>query len=75
MAAYDVSVLAAKLKAHGLDIAEEAVRDVVEDVFSWVEDSVKESTTPYDDILLGILPVVKSEVLKRVDTIDGHVGA
>ncbi len=74
MAAYDVKVLGEKLKARGLDVAEDALKGLVEDVFGWVEESVKESATPYDDIALGILPVIKAETLKRIDGIDGQVG-
>jgi hypothetical protein len=74
MAAYDIKMLADKLKMRGLDVAESALSGIVEDVFGWVEESVKLSPTPYDDIALGILPVIKAETLKRIDTIDGQVG-
>jgi hypothetical protein len=74
MAAYDIKVLGEKLKVRGLDVAEESLKGLVEDVFGWVESSVKESATPYDDIALGILPVIKAETLKRIDSIDGQVG-
>lgn len=74
MAAYDIKMLGEKLKARGLDVAEDALKGLVEDVFSWVESSVKESATPYDDIALGILPVIKNETLKKIDTIDGQAG-
>ena len=75
MAAYDVKVLGEKLKARGLDVAEEALKGLVEDVFTWVEESVKLSPTPYDDLALGVLPVVKAETLKKIDAIDGVIGA
>lgn len=71
MAAYDLKVFVEKLKARGLDVAEDAAKGVIEDVFVFVEESVKESPTPYDDLLLGIMPVIKSEVLKAVEKIDG----
>lgn len=74
MAAYDIKALGEKLKSRGLDVAEDALKGVVEDVFGWVEGSVKESVTPYDDILLGILPVVKAETMKQIDKVDGQVG-
>ena len=74
MAAYDLKVLVEKLKARGLDVAEDAAKGLVEDVFSFVEASVKESATPYDDILLGILPVVKAQTLGAIDKIDGQAG-
>lgn len=75
MPAYDPKVLVDKLKARGLDIAEDAAKGVIEDVFVWVEQSVKESASAYDDLLLGIMPVIKNEVLKAVDKIDGVAGA
>ena len=74
MAAYDIKALGEKLKSRGLDVAEDALKGVVDDVFGWVEGSVKESATPYDDILLGILPVVKAETMKQIDKVDGQVG-
>jgi hypothetical protein len=74
MAAYDIKMLADKLKMRGLDVAESALSGIVEDVFGWVEESVKLSPTPYDDIALGILPVIKAETLKRIDSIDGMAG-
>lgn len=72
MAAYDIKVLGEKLKSRGLNVAEDALKGLVEDVFSWVEDSVKESATPYDDIALGVLPVIKSATLSKIDQIDGQ---
>jgi len=74
MAAYDIKVLAEKLKSRGLDVGEDLLKGVVEDVFGWAEASVKESPTPYDDIALAILPVIKVEALKQIDKIDGQVG-
>lgn len=74
MAAYDVKVLGEKLKSRGLDVAEDALKGVVGDVFDWVESSIKESVTPYDDIALGVLPVIKAETMKKIDTIDGVIG-
>lgn len=74
MAAYNFNELVEKLKARGLDLAEDGAKGVVGDVFDWLEGSVKNSPTPYDDIMLGILPVIKAQVLKSVDAIDGQIG-
>ena len=74
MAAYDFNVLINKLKARGLDVAEDTVKGITEDVFTFVEESIKESSTPFDDIILVVLPVVKASLLKLEDTIDGAVG-
>jgi len=72
--AYDFNLLVTKLKARGLDLTEELAVGVTTDVFSFVEESIKLSPTPLDDILLIILPVLKTSLLKIEDTIDGQVG-
>lgn len=69
--AYDLKALVEKLKAKGLDVAEDAAKIVVEESFAWVEESAKLSATPYDDLLIAVIPVMKKEVLKAVDKIDG----
>lgn len=72
--AYDLAVLAEKLKSKGLDVAEDAARHLVEATFEWVEESAKLSVTPYDDMALIILPQVKKMALAAVDKIDGKIG-
>lgn len=69
--AYDLKVLASKLKERGLDLAEDAAVIVVEELFAWVEESAKASTTPYDDMGLIVLPQLKELALDGVDKIDG----
>lgn len=69
--AYDLKALVEKLKAKGLDVAEDAAKVIVEESFAWVEESAKLSATPYDDLLIAVIPVMKKEVLKAVDKIDG----
>ena len=70
----DFQVLLDKLKAEGLDVAEDAAKVVVEAVLEWAEDAVVKSENKYDDLLLAVFPVVKSELLKLVDKIDGEQG-
>lgn len=72
--AYDVKVLAEKLKARGLDVAEEAAKIIVEEAFAWVEESAKASETPYDNMGLIVLPELKKLALGAVDKIDGVEG-
>lgn len=72
--AYDVKVLAEKLKARGLDVAEEAAKIIVEETFAWVEESAKASETPYDNMGLIVLPELKKLALGAVDKIDGVEG-
>lgn len=69
--AYDVKVLADKLKGRGLDVAEEAAKVIIEETLNWVEESAKLSATPYDDMGLIVLPKLKEIALKEADKIDG----
>ena len=71
---YDVKALAERFKGRGLDLAEEAAKIAVEELFSWVEESAKLSSSPYDDMALLILPKLKDAALGAVDKIDSQVG-
>lgn len=72
--AYDVKALVEQLKGHGLDLAEDAAKIAVEELFIWIEKSAGLSENKYDDLLLAILPLIKAEVLKQVDKIDQQQG-
>jgi hypothetical protein len=72
--AYDIKALAEKLKANGLEIAEESAKIVVKATLEWIEESAKLSATPYDDLALVVMPQVKSFIDKAIDKIDGQVG-
>lgn len=72
--AYDVSALVAGLKGKGLDVVEEAAKDVVLAVSDWLVESVKLSATPFDDIALIVLPKLVESALAEIDKIDGAVG-
>lgn len=63
--AYDVKVLGDKLKNRGLS----ALKGVVSDVSAWVQDSIKESPTPYDDLLLPIVPQLETWANAQIDKI------
>ena len=71
--AYDVKVLMEKLKARGLDLAEEAAGMVVEEVADWVVESAAISKTPFDDVAAVVMPTLKKEAMKAIDKIDGEV--
>lgn len=73
--AYDVAVLLEKLKARGLDLAEEAGKIVVEEVTEWVVESAQISKTPFDDVAIVAMPAIKKLALEQVDKIDGQIGA
>lgn len=69
--AYDKKVLLEKLKARGLDVAEEAVVIMIEETLAWVEESAPISKTPYDDMALIIIPPLKKLAIDTADKIDG----
>lgn len=71
---YDVSELINILKSKGLDIAEDAAKIVVDSSLEWFKESAKLSATPYDDMILIVLPQVEGFIKKAVDKIDGHEG-
>lgn len=72
--AYDVKSLVAKLQARGLDLAEEGAKIVLDEVLAWVAESADKSETPYDNLIATIFPLLKDEVLKQIDKIDGEEG-
>lgn len=72
--AYDLKALGERLKAKGLDIAEEALAMAVGETMDWVAESAVISDTPYDDMAVVIVPPLKKQVLGLVDKIDGEEG-
>ena len=74
MKAYDLKKLTERLKARGLDVAEEAAAVIVEELSDWVVESAPISKTPFDDVLVAVMPIMKKELLKVVDKIDGQEG-
>ena len=71
--AYDFKVLVEKLKARGLDLAEDAAGLMLEELCDWVVESSAVSATPFDDVLAVVMPTLKKEAAKMVDKIDGKV--
>lgn len=72
--AYDTKDLLKKLEGRGLDLAEDAAALVLEEVLNWFEDSAKMSENKYDDLVIAIIPMLREEVLKQIDRIDGEEG-
>jgi len=72
--AYDLKDLSEKLKARGLDMAEEACLILVDEMAAWVVESAAISATPFDDVLAVVMPTLKKEAAKYIDKIDGQVG-
>lgn len=62
------------LKAKGLNIAEDTLKDALDALFLVAEEVVKKSENKYDDLLLVILPQIKPYILEAVDKLDGEVG-
>jgi len=69
--AYDLNALGEKLKARGLDVAEDMARVIVEELFDWLAESAILSETPYDNLLAPVYPMAKKAALDQVDKIDG----
>lgn len=61
-----------ELKLKGLDVAEDAVKALVEVVFEVGEKAIIKSENKYDDFLLAVLPKGKEMLLELVDKIDGQ---
>lgn len=61
-------------KDRGIDIAEEALKIVIEEVLEYASKKVLETENKFDDMLLAVMPIVKKELLKLVDKIDGEEG-
>jgi hypothetical protein len=68
---YDVKKLQERLKARGLDLAEDAAAILVDEVFAWGAEEAAASETKVDDFLAALLPLVKPVILSDVvDLID-----
>jgi len=71
---YDIKALGEKLKAKGLDVAEEAVKILVEETLVWVQEEALKSENKVDDIVAPVIAAVKPWILEQVDKIDKQVG-
>lgn len=60
------------LKAKGLDVAEEALAEVVEGLFEVAETLIVKSENKFDDMALVVLPKLKELTLKALDKLDGE---
>jgi hypothetical protein len=73
--AYELKELAEKLKAQGLDLAEDALATIVKEAISWAKEEAQKGTSiVVDAIVLAASPVIEPLILKQVDKIDGKVG-
>lgn len=60
------------LKARGLDVAEEALAELIEGVFDVAEMLIVKSENKFDDMALVVLPKLKELALKALDKLDGE---
>ena len=63
-----------KLKAEGLDLAEESVKDIVENALNTIRAIVKVTENKYDDMALPLIELAEKAIMDAVDKIDGQVG-
>lgn len=69
--AYSLKALLEILKGQGLEIAEESAEILFSSVVEWVKQSATKSESPYDDMILLIMPKIEEIVAKQLDKIDG----
>lgn len=72
--AWDIKDLSARLKARGIDVAEEAAMIMTEEVLAWTQDSIVKSDTKLDDLALPAIPLVEKQLKSLVDKINGKQG-
>lgn len=72
--AYDLGVLGEKLKARGLDLAEEAVGIIYVELKAWLKESALVSENKIDDVVAAFLDQLDPIVLPQIDKIDGAQG-
>lgn len=66
--------LVEELKNKGLNIAEDALKEVVEAVLDTAQKYVVASENKYDDLLVAVLPSAKKIILEQIDKLDGQEG-
>ena len=72
--AYDLSVLVERLKENGMDLAEDAAKEVVDVLLQFLIDSAKVSPNSIDDLLTPMLGAARPWIMDQLDKIDGDVG-
>ena len=67
-------IIAAELKAKGLDIAEDVAVKVADAIFDTIPKILRATPNKFDDLLIPVLAVVKPKVMALIDNIDGEKG-
>jgi hypothetical protein len=71
--AYDLAVLGEMLKKEGLAGGEVAAAATYKALKKWFADSAAKSSTPFDDLVVAVLPQVDAVVLPQIDKISPDV--
>lgn len=71
--AYDLKVLAERLKQAGLIEAEDMALQAYSVVKVWLKQSAQASATPFDNMAMSFIDQLDSFVLPQIDKIDGEV--
>ena len=69
-----VSDFLVELKNEGLELSEDVLQLLLDKVFALIIKLVQESDNVYDDILIPLLPLIKAEISKLIDKLDGKEG-
>ena len=71
---YDFKVLGDKLKARGLDLAEDTAKIFSEEFLNWLSEQSIASESKLDDLIAVVIPMVKPHIMSKIDMIDGQEG-
>jgi hypothetical protein len=70
---YDIKELLNRLEGLGLTLAEDAAVIVIDEVFEWAAAEAIKSENKIDDIIAGLLPMIKPVIITDLlDQIDGE---
>lgn len=72
--AYDLNDLVMKLKARGLDVAEDMAKVIIQESAKWIVESAALSENKIDDVAALGMPELEKLALGLADKIDGQVG-
>lgn len=73
--AFDPKDLVARLRLHGITIADEAAHAVINDIFNWVKDSVAVIGGPATEFVLPIAQKLHDLAVAEVDKLIAPVSA
>lgn len=74
MQPFDMKALVARLKAKGVDVAEELAKVLAGEVLDWAAESCALHPNPFVKFGAPALVAVKPIVMNEIDKIDGQVG-